>query len=472
MAGSTGCQQRMAVVVNIGLSSVRRARDGGVRRPGKDAGVRDGSALSSLFSLQRLAGNRAVSTLIGRSGGQPASTLLVQRAPGKLTFTDLPLGTNASGTLVKAKRVIGSEQGYDDRWQATAVARLAKADPAAVVQRADTKRWCAVEIGAAFATGQVGTAGKGGDTTTGMSTGISAVHGLPSLAGLPQLMASVKQLKQRSTDLSATQPKSKAEEQALDAEKDKVREQLSRENLRRMALILGVAETEIQSNRSSVGRSSGKINVTGMSSPDSSGGAHGAVAGQKDTGFSKSLETAIEIDENQFDTLRAQSALFHETHHLNDLKLAKSWVLKYEAESNHAWVAGPPGVKPFMAWLTAQVKRKGLTAGDAQMIIDESLDLTATTEARANIHTFLAILQAGDGARALKELQAYARALKPRGQYASPPDNSPVLTELAAELKAAYKTMTPAMQADYRDAVNAAIAEYPKAWITTLKFFK
>ncbi len=403
---------------------------------------------------------------------QPASTLLVQRAPGKLSFTELPLGTNAAGTLVKAKRVIGNEQGYDDRWQATAVARLAKADPAAVVQRADTKRWCAVEASAAFATGLVGAAPKGGDTTTGMSTGITAVHGLPSLAGLPQLMASVKQLKQRSTELAAMQPKNKAEETALDTEKDNVREQLSRENLRRMAVILGVAEAEIQSNRSSVGRSSGKINVTGMSAPDSSGGAHGAVAGQKDTSFSPTLETAIEIDENQFDSLRAQSALFHETHHLMDMKLAKDWVLKYEAEAKRAWVAGPPGVKPFMEWLNSQVKRKRLTAGDAQMIIDETLDLTATTEARANVHTFLAILQGGDGAHALKELQAYARALKPRGQYASPPDNSPVLTELVAELNAAYKKMTPAMQADYKAAVNAAIAEYPKAWITALKFFK
>ena len=47
-----------------------------------------------------------------------------------------------------------------------------------------------------------------------------------------------------------------------------------------------------------------------------------------------------------------------------------------------------------------------------------------------------------------------------------------MLTELVAELKAAHKKMTPAMQADYRAAVTAAIAEYPKAWITTLKFFK
>ena len=155
-----------------------------------------------------------------------------------------------------------------------------------------------------------------------------------------------------------------------------------------------------------------------------------------------------------------------------DIKLAKDWVRKYETEANCIWVAGKPGVKPFMEWLNAQVKRKRLTAGDAELIIDETLNASATTEARSNIHTFLTVLQLGDGARALKELPAYARALKPRGQYATPPGNSPVLTELVAELKAAYKQMSKPRQADYRAAVTAATSENPQAWITALKFFK
>jgi hypothetical protein len=46
------------------------------------------------------------------------------------------------------------------------------------------------------------------------------------------------------------------------------------------------------------------------------------------------------------------------------------------------------------------------------------------------------------------------------------------VTELAAELKAAYQTLSKPKQASYRDAVNAAIAENPKAWISDLKFFR
>ena len=239
--------------------------------------------------------------------------------------------------------MLGSEQGYPDRWQAIAVARLAKAEPVAVVQRGDTKQWCAVEATAPFATGLVGAVAKGGDTTTGMSTGLVAVHGIPSLAGLPSAIERVKVLKKRQAELLATQPGSKAEEKALDAEKDKVREDLGRENLRRMALILGVAETEIQWNRSSIGRSAGKVNVTGMPDSESHGGAHGPVAGQKDFSFNLDLVSAIEIDENQFDHLsRVWSTLFHETHHLMDLKLAQDWIRTYQTETNRFWVAGPP----------------------------------------------------------------------------------------------------------------------------------
>jgi hypothetical protein len=457
----------------MGRSPVRRRREVPIRRPKKDPDGRADSALTQLVALQRFAGNRAVTTLLGRATAKQPAVPLVQRAPGKLTFADLPLGTNASGTVVKAKRVLGSEQGYSDRWQATAIARLAKAEPAAVVQRRDTKLWCAMEITAPFTTGQVGSVAKGGDTTTGRSTEIVDTYGLPSLAGLPKAIENVKRLKQRTAELAATQPKDKAEAVALDAEKDKVREQLLRENLRRMALILGVAEGEIQWNRSSIGRAAGKINVTAMPDPKSPGGAHGPVAGQKSFDFSPELVTAVEIDENQFDDLgRAQSVLYHETHHLMDIQLAKDWIQKYETEAKRVWVAGPPGVKPFMEWLNAQVKRKRLTAGDAQLIIDETLDASATTEARSNIHTFLAVLKLGDGARALKELQAYARALKPGGQYASPLSNAPVVTELVAELKATYKQLSKTGQADYQAAVSAAISENPKAWITALKFFK
>jgi hypothetical protein len=458
--------------MSLGLSPVRRHRGGVVRRPTvpKDPEHRDQSAAASVLALQRSAGNRAVTGLLSRADPRVPTGLLLQRRAGKLTFPNLPLGTNASGASVKVKRVLGSEEGYASRWQATAVARLTKAEPAAVVQRRDTQAWCAVEVTAPLATGKVGAVAKGGDTTTGASSEITEVYGLPSLSALPRAIENVRWLKQRQAQLSARRPRNQTEKIALEAETEVVRTTLAQENRRRAALILGVAETEIQWNATSIGKSSGSINITGSPDKDSHGGSHGPVAGQKDFDFNLDLVTAIEIDEPELDDPgRAQSDLFHETHHLMDIEKAKEWVRRYQTEANRTWVASVPG--PFMAWLDAQVKRKRLTAGDAQLVVDETLNLSGTTEARANVHTFLLALQLGDSARAQSELVGYARTIR-LGLYAVPPFNTPVLNELVAEAKAAYAKLSRPLQADYRTAVKAAIAEHPPAWITALKFFR
>jgi hypothetical protein len=396
--------------------------------------------------------------------------VLVQRAPGRLTFAQLPLGANAAGAPVQVKRVLGSEEGYASRWQATAVARLAKAEPAAVVRRRDTQAWCAVEVTAPLGTGKVGPSASGGGPKTAASSEITEVYGMPSLKELPRVTENVRWLKQRQAELLTRQPRNPTEKITLEAETTVVRETLNQENLRRAALILGVAEREIQWNRTSIGKSGGSINITGSPDRDSHGGSHGPVAGQHDLDFSPDLVTAIEIDEPQLDDPgRAQSVLFHESHHLADIEKAKEWVGKYQTEAQRTWVASVPG--PFMKWLDQQVKRKRLTAGDAQLVVDETLNATGTTEARANVHTFLMTLQLGDGARARSELVGYARTIR-LGKYAVPLPGSPVLTELVAEAKAAYAKMARPMQADYRAAVKAAIAEHPSAWITALKFFR
>lgn len=458
--------------MSLGLPPVRRRREGVARRrpTGKqEPEGRDQTPQARVLTLQRQAGNRAVTSLLTRADAPPSTGLVLQRAPGRLRFAGLPLGTNAAGVSVKVKRLLGSEDGYPGRWQATAVARLAKAEPAAVVQRRDSQAWCAVEVTAPLATGKVGAA-KGGDTTVGASTEITEVYGVPSLADLPKVTANVRWLKQRQAELLTRRPRNPTEKIALEAEAKVVREYLGQGNLRRAALILGVAETEIQWNATSIGKSSGPINITGSPDKDSHGGSHGPVAGQKDLDFSLELGTAIEIDEPELDDPgRAQSVLFHETHHLMDIEKAKHWVRTYQTEANRTWVASVPG--PFMKWLDEQVKRKRLTAGDAQLVVDETVNLSGTTEARANIHTFLMTLQLGDGARALSELVGYARTIR-LGKYPVPLPGSPVLTELVAEAKAAYAKMTRPMQADYRAAVKAAIAELPTAWITALKFFR
>jgi hypothetical protein len=451
--------------MSVGLPPVRRRREGVARRrpPSKDPAGRDETPQDRVLTLQRSAGNRAVTSLLTRTDSRAPTGLLVQRAPAKLTFRDLPLGTNPAGAAVKVTRVLGSEDGYASRWQATAVARLAKAEPAAVVQRRDTQAWCAVEVTAPFATGKVA-------AMAGASTAITAVHGVPSLAGLPKVITNVRWLKQRQAELRTKQPRNQTEKIALEAEADVVRTTLAQENRRRAALILGVAEAEIQWNATSIGKSSGSINITGSPDKDSHGGSHGPVAGQKDFDFNLDLVTAIEIDEPELDDPgRAQSDLFHETHHLMDIEKAKEWVRRYQAEADRTWVASVPG--PFMAWLDQQVKRKRLTAGDAQLVVDETLNASGTTEARANVHTFLLALQLGDGARARSELVGYARTIR-LGRYAVPPFNTPVLTELVAEARAAYAKLSRAGQADYRTAVQAAIAEHPTAWITGLKFFR
>jgi len=142
----------------------------------------------------------------------------------------------------------------------------------------------------------------------------------------------------------------------------------------------------------------------------------------------------------------------------------------YETETKRIFVRGAPGRKPFEAWLNAQVAKKRLTEADVELIIDETMDLTATTEARANVHTFLAALQAGAPDVASKELVAYANNLKPGGHYASPAHGSKVEAALVAELRMAYRQMPKEMKQQFNAAVAAAKKENPGAWISDLTF--
>lgn len=103
-----------------------------------------------VLELQREAGNRAVTGwLTGRSAAAPsAGPLVVQRAPTSSDLRGLAISALGSGAPVTIIRVVGEPGGYADRWMATAVARLAKTEPAAVVRRTDTGRWCAALISA------------------------------------------------------------------------------------------------------------------------------------------------------------------------------------------------------------------------------------------------------------------------------------------------------------------------------------
>jgi hypothetical protein len=158
--------------------------------------------------------------------------------------------------------------------------------------------------------------------------------------------------------------------------------------------------------------------------------------------------------------------------HLKDYEFAQEWVKNYEAETKRIFVCGTPGRKPFEDWLNAQVKKNRLSIADVDLIIDETIDLTATTEARANLRTALAALLAGAPDLATKRLVGYVNALKSGGQYATPAQDSRVRPALVAEFKKAYQQMPKGMQEQYKTAVKAAMKANPDAWISELDFSK
>ena len=447
----------VVVVSRLPVVAIRRRPTGGSPRAPKPDPARSGSVTDRVLALQRTVGNRAVAGAVA-AGTLPGVPVL-QRAPGAALIGQTV--TSRSGVAVTVTRVVGQGDGYEERWMATAVARLTKTEPAAAVQRADTGRWYAVEVSASVPAGPV-TSTAGGV--------VSSAYGLPSLAALAQLTTSVTQLKARLAVLKTTKPEGRQEVKAHQDELSAVVSQLNQENVRRMALVFGVSDTEVNLIRSKVGKASGQINVIGAPDLNSPSGSHGPVAGQKDLAFHPDLVTAIDLNEDKLDDpARAQATLFHEAHHLNDIRFAQDWVRTYQKETKALWVSGSAGVKPFQKYLEAQVTKKRLTAGDAQLVVDESVDVTATTEARANIHTFLTVLQLGDVQRAATLLQAYARALPPVGkQYGAPPAKSAVVSELVAELKTAYRALTTPLRAGYKSAVKDAVAANPGAWIAAL----
>src|SRR3954469_16915204 len=103
-----------------------------------------------------------VPTSAQKTGNQNTRTILhaqgVHAKPLAGTATDkLPgadLGVSKSHDKVTVKRQVGSAHGYEDRGQARPVARIAKADPAAVVAGTDG-RFYPVETSALFGVGAV-----------------------------------------------------------------------------------------------------------------------------------------------------------------------------------------------------------------------------------------------------------------------------------------------------------------------------
>ena len=466
------------------------------RAPSRPAGATDAAMDTvppvvhdgpTMLRLQRVAGNGAARNAVAGRGTFP---IVVSRAPGpkvpaagSLAFAGALLGTNSAGKPVKAVRELGSKQGYDGRVQAISVARMAKADPAAAVLGTD-RRWHAFATDAQFETGAVA-----GAATAGPKAIVLEVHGIPSVSGIDGAKKAVDEHAAKIGRLDGlvheweTDPEFRKAvkgatppfKEAVAAERAKTVGLLDAAKVRRVSIVLGVPEAEVKLIRTiSFGREATKVNVVEIPDSDSPGGGHNPMGA--DLHFKEGLHSALHIDLDQLDVpARAQAILFHEAQHRSDWDFAQLWITNYRAATQRQFVKGDPGRKPFEDWLNEQVKAKRLTPAQVELIVMETLDSSAYTEANANVRTFLTLLQVGDAAQAQKELVAYANNLKPKkegglGNYSAPAPRSQVQAGLVAELKAARSQMKPDMRQAYDAAVEAAIATYPGGWLTDLRF--
>ena len=404
-------------------------------------------------------------------------------APGSSAFTGAVLGTDRNEKQILVKREVGETQGYDDRLQAIAVARLTKAEPSAVAQDRNGK-WHAFETASGINV-EDASANDPRASVKAASVPFKGVSILPSLAGIDESRKRVDELKAKLVRLDKLEADWKSDPtfrelvkgsdkpflEAIEVERENTKKRLQQANQTRAEYIFGVPGSEISFNIHSSQRVPGKINLT--AEPDrgaTSDARHGPVAGQGGIDFRPGLITAFDIDAKDLDTPeRAQGALFHEVSHLKDYELAQQWVARYQQETGHMFVGGP-GLKPFMDWINDQARKKPprLSAADAELVVDEAADASATTEARANIRTFLTYFRSGLFDAATTALVNYATALPPGRVYGAPPPGSPVLAELTNELGAAYRHATKLQKAQFDAAIAAAKKANPTAWISKL----
>ena len=207
-------------------------------------------------------------------------------------------------------------------------------------------------------------------------------------------------------------------------------------------------------------RNAGKINIVAQDNPDSLGRTE-SVGGGKLDGFQEGKDSAIEIDlADLLANPTGQVTLFHEMVHLKHHELAQQWVNIRKRGGRSIWILLKT-FDVFKKWIANQPSTE-LTQADKELIVNIVQNDSGTTEALANVQSFLAALQAGDPDQAKKELVKYATALLPgkRSGYANPPNGSAVLAALTKELQAAYRKMPKAMQDQFDDALKAL----PSRW--------
>ncbi len=398
------------------------------------------------------------------------------RVPSK--FDGALLGTDRNDRQVLVGREVGGTRGFDDRLQATAVARLAKAEPSAVARTHDGK-WHAFETTRGIIAADAGARDPKASIKP-VDAHFKVVEFLPSRLAIDQARRKVDEFRATLASIDKLQKdwKTKGSDTpvpgALEHNREIVNRELNNATQSYAALVLGVPESEVLQITGLPGRVVGKINIIPPQGKNKPQGGHSPIGGE--TKFKENLPSAIHLDLAVLDEpVRAQSTLFHEAQHLHDWRLAQLWVERYRTEAGGMFVKSAPD--PFKAWLQSQVRLRRLTAAEGEVVFMNALDANAYTEARANVRTFLAALEAGAADEATTVLGAYANALKPKdeggtGEYANPAPGSEVQTGLVAELKVAYARMPKPMKQQYDDAVAAARKKYPGAWISELDFAK
>jgi hypothetical protein len=220
-------------------------------------------------------------------------------------------------------------------------------------------------------------------------------------------------------------------------------------------------------------RQARKINID--ADPHVTGGLTGGVGQPLE--FDVDKPAAFEINRRMFQSDAAPGTMFHEVTHVSDYELAQRWVRTYQDETHRLFVGGVgpgPGKTqtPFEEWLSAQVPKR-LSQADAELVRNEANGDYSTSEARANIRTFLLSLQSGaPESRTTDQLASYVGAMKPGGSYQNPIPGSFVTAELVQELKTAYREMPPAMRHQFEAALAAAKSANPNAWVSKIDLGK
>jgi len=353
-------------------------------------------------------------------------------------FVGMRLGTNQFGEEVRVKRDVGSPQGYDNRSEATAVARMSGTDPAAVIQGMDGK-WHAVETTANFY-------GDGTGTQTAADTPTRQVYGLPSSAHIDEARKEVASLKEKLAEASTP------------GERDEIAKELTHARIELASQLFGVPESDINFGGEP---QPGKINLV---PGDKIGGADGETDPDVKTG---GTVTKINVDVLEHPD-RAEVTYFHEATHAQDDAMAHDWYAKYQQT--------PHGGQSFDDWMTTQAKQGRISSSDKEMVVEIANGGKSATEARAHVRAALEALKAGHPDAARKELVGYAgmtithKNKHEDGDYTNPTGDS--LDAITRELQDAYRQMPPAMQQQLRDIVKAAHDDRlgnPEAWISQVK---